>query len=322
MNRFRALAIVTIFGLASFPGAGRADSKMSRADFSGTWALNEGKSQDPFAKLRGDAVQAGEGDGTKGGGSRGRGGRGGGGSSGARSTGEEPPSELMEDERRIVVTDDGEKVKIIHGQGRQRVLFLDGDERELDDGDGPAKVKARRKGNTISVSIKSRDRDLHETWELLSDPRRIFVTTKVSGRTSFTYKRVYEPAPERQAEAATASAPTAVPVPTAAADVAPVVPAPGAPRPECSIRPPRGTRPEDLSRMARITQRDAEKRAAAAIAPRRASSVMTSDVEVDDGCLVWSFDLRFDGTSGFQEVIIDAGDGKILSSRYDDGKPH
>jgi len=315
MTPSRTLAILTVLGLAAFPGAGRADSKARPGDFSGTWALDEGKSEDPFAKLRGDAPSGAGGDRAQEGGSKGRGGS----SSGARSTGEDAPAELLEDERRIVVRDEGGKVKIIHGQGRQRVLYLDGDERELDDGDGPAKVKAKRKGDTITVSIKSRDRDLHVIWELLSDPRRVLVTTKVSGRTSFTYKRLYRPAPEPQAEAA----PTPVPTPAAippAPDVAVAVPAPGAPRPECSIRPPRGTQPAELSRMARITQRDAEKRAAAAIAPKRASSVMTSDVEVDGGCLVWSFDLRFDGTSGFQEVIIDAGDGKILSSRFDDGK--
>ena len=35
-------------------------------------------------------------------------------------------------------------------------------------------------------------------------------------------------------------------------------------RPDCSIRPPRGTPPEELSRMAKVTSKDAEARATSA----------------------------------------------------------
>jgi hypothetical protein len=223
----------------------------------------------------------------------------------------------MENERTVVVVDEGQKVLITHGPKRQRVLFLDGEERELDDGDGPAKVRARRKGNRISFSMKwSSERQLSETWDLLAGPRRVVVTTK--GREAFTYRRVYEPAPDLPPEPTlTPSAAAAPPAPAATqASIAGPAPAPAG-MAECSVRPPRGTRTEEYSRLARITQRDAQARAMAAVAPARPTSTITSDAEVYDGCLVWTFDFRFEGKPGVQEVVIDAGDGKLLKSTFE-----
>ncbi|HQR45411.1 MAG TPA: PepSY domain-containing protein, partial [Thermoanaerobaculia bacterium] len=86
----------------------------------------------------------------------------------------------------------------------------------------------------------------------------------------------------------------------------------------CSIRPPRGTAPAELRRMAKIALADATARATAAVAPKRVPGVSSSDPEVNDGCLVWPFDLRLDGEKGVLEVLIDAGDGKVLSARHPD----
>ncbi len=88
-------------------------------------------------------------------------------------------------------------------------------------------------------------------------------------------------------------------------------------KPDCSIRPPRGTSQEDLSRMAKVTSNDAEARAIASVAPERVTSVISSGVEVVNGCLAWPLDLRFADKGGVQEVMVDAGDGRILSSEYE-----
>jgi uncharacterized protein (TIGR02246 family) len=88
-------------------------------------------------------------------------------------------------------------------------------------------------------------------------------------------------------------------------------------KPDCSIRPPRGISHEDLSRMAKVTPKDAEARAIASVAPEKVTSVMSSGVEVVNGCLAWPFDLRFANKGGVQEVMVDAGDGRILSSEYE-----
>ena len=87
--------------------------------------------------------------------------------------------------------------------------------------------------------------------------------------------------------------------------------------PECSIRPPRGTGQAELRGLARISSKDAEARAVASVAPNKVNGVMSSQVEVVNGCLAYPFDLRFANKGGVQEVMVDAGDGKILSSEYE-----
>ena len=104
---------------------------------------------------------------------------------------------------------------------------------------------------------------------------------------------------------------------TAASLVLLVAPFANAQKPECSIRPARGTSQAELASMARVTSKDAEARAIASAAPDRVNSVMSSGVEVVNGCLAWPFDLRFANKGGVQEVMVDAGDGKILSSTYE-----
>jgi uncharacterized protein (TIGR02246 family) len=88
-------------------------------------------------------------------------------------------------------------------------------------------------------------------------------------------------------------------------------------KPDCTIRPPRGTSQEDLARMAKVTSKDAEARAVASVAPLKVTSIMSSGVEVVNGCLAWPLDLRFSNKGGVQEVVVDAGDGRILSSEYE-----
>jgi len=46
--------------------------------------------------------------------------------------------------------------------------------------------------------------------------------------------------------------------------------------------------------------------------------VKESELEVEDGCLVYSFDIRVEGEKGVREVLVDAGDGKILKTERED----
>jgi hypothetical protein len=232
------------------------------------------------------------------------------------------PLEALGDARRIVVVDDGRRVEISYPAGRKRVVITDGEEREQDDGDGPAKVVAKRKRSPERVVVTSSwasGHSLKETWELSANPRRIVVTGKVDGRHTFSYRRVFEPVPDLP--------PTPTPAPTLAVAAAPSAaapagsasgpaPAPGV-RPECSLQPPGGLSPSELKRLAKVTLADAQRRAVASAAPQRVTSVMSSDPEVNEGCLVWPLDLRIEGKSGVLEVLIDAGDGKVLSSTFE-----
>lgn len=91
-------------------------------------------------------------------------------------------------------------------------------------------------------------------------------------------------------------------------------------KPECSIKAPRGASESDLRRLAKVGVKDAEAKAVASVAPDRVNSIVSGDVDVLDGCLAWTFLLRFSNKGGVTEVSVDAGDGKILSSEYEPPK--
>lgn len=308
--RGRSVLVLLIPAMAGVAVAA-GEPKTGRADLSGTWALVEGLSADPSAN-RAPKEHASNAD-------EGRGARGGAGEPGPADL----PLEVLGDSRRIVVTESESAVRVVYPSGRKRTFFLDGEERELDDGDGAAKVVAKRsgaRGERIAVSSKwPSKRALKETWELVPAPRRLVVEGKVEGRESFHYRRTYEPAQPTVA--------TATPAPPVA--TSPSVPSsPSSPqaatlatvsRTDCAIRPPKGTRGEELRRLVVISEAEAERRAVAAVAPTPVGSVISSDPEVDDGCLVWPFLLRLGGGAGVRDVLIDAGDGKVLVSRPDSG---
>ena len=272
-------ALLVVAALASIAG---------RADFSGAWAVDPKASEPPREERLANALDPAV----------------------------DVPLEVTSSAGRIVVADDGATLRVDYPSGRKRVFFLDGEERELDDGDGPAKVTAKRSGTSgerITVSSWwSSAKALNETWELVPSQHRLVVTAKVKGRRSFGYKRVYGPAPPEP------PTPTPSPTPTPAPEAAGGASAP-APirRTDCAIRPPRGASAEELAGLAKISLADAERRAAASVAPEKVTSVISSDVEVDDGCLVFPLDLRLAGKKGVQEVLIDAGDGKVISSKFE-----
>lgn len=88
----------------------------------------------------------------------------------------------------------------------------------------------------------------------------------------------------------------------------------------CSIRPPEHARRAELARLATVSRTDAEHIAREALGRSRDISVAAAGLEVEDRCLVWAFDLEVEGTSGVAEITIDAGDGKLLSSRHESAR--
>jgi hypothetical protein len=93
-----------------------------------------------------------------------------------------------------------------------------------------------------------------------------------------------------------------------------------APKMDCSIKPPKGTVKTALPGLAKVSQADALKTALASKGVPTWASVAESELEVESGCLVWSFDLLLPEKPGVQEVMIDAGNGKLLSSVYESPK--
>jgi uncharacterized protein (TIGR02246 family) len=91
-------------------------------------------------------------------------------------------------------------------------------------------------------------------------------------------------------------------------------------KPECAIKAPRGATEADLRRLVKIPVKEAEAKAVESVAPDRVNSIISGDVDVLDGCLAWTFLLRFANKGGVTEISVDAGDGKILSSVYEPPK--
>jgi hypothetical protein len=90
--------------------------------------------------------------------------------------------------------------------------------------------------------------------------------------------------------------------------------------PDCVVRPKSGTKSRALHAMARISEPVALRTAIGTIKHTDVVSVVSSELEVERDCLVWSFDLSVPGIPGIHEVQVDAGDGKILFSEREDAK--
>ncbi len=85
----------------------------------------------------------------------------------------------------------------------------------------------------------------------------------------------------------------------------------------CSVHPPKNATQEELAKLAKVSQADAERTAKAVFKGSSDVDVADSELEAEHGCLIWSFDLKVKGSEGVHEVQIDAGNGKVLSSTHE-----
>jgi len=233
------LALAILVAVSRGGRASAADESLVRltpAGLSGAWTLDLALSDDPAEKMReaaggsggsrggGGGGRGGFGGGRGGGGGGGRGGYGGGsrggdsgggtasgsGGGGRRETESSgTPNELLWDVHRLVVTDGLEKdpkFVVEMGDGSNRTLYTDGRKVEDEQPTGTTKIQTKRKSGKVVVDTEyPNGREVVETWEVLSNPRLLVVTTKISGkRGKFTFKRVWdpEPAPAPPADAA------------------------------------------------------------------------------------------------------------------------
>jgi hypothetical protein len=90
--------------------------------------------------------------------------------------------------------------------------------------------------------------------------------------------------------------------------------------PTCTIHPKKGATKEELAALAKVTQADAQKSALATFKDPSKATVKQAELEAEHGCLVYSFDIEVAGKTGVQEVQIDAGNGKLLSSKHETPK--
>lgn len=71
----------------------------------------------------------------------------------------------------------------------------------------------------------------------------------------------------------------------------------------------------ELKKKVKITQADAEKAAVKAVGVN--AKVDDSELEIEQGFLVYSVDVKVAGKKGLEEVWIDAGSGKVLMQRHE-----
>jgi len=73
-----------------------------------------------------------------------------------------------------------------------------------------------------------------------------------------------------------------------------------------------------LARLAKVSKGDAEQSALAAVAGDAADkSVGDSELEVEHGYLIYEIDVKVKGKPGAWEVIVDAGNGKVLATEHE-----
>lgn len=79
----------------------------------------------------------------------------------------------------------------------------------------------------------------------------------------------------------------------------------------CSINLKAGITDADLPALAKVTQADAESTALKAVNVA-ATSVSSSGLESEGGCLIYTFDIKLLSKTSIVEVAVDAGTGKVL----------
>ena len=88
---------------------------------------------------------------------------------------------------------------------------------------------------------------------------------------------------------------------------------------ECSIHPGAETSAMALQAQAKLTM-DAAKKIALSKYDKTRRVASEGELEAENGCLVYSFDVRVTGKSGIDEVLVDAGNGKVLERNHETPK--
>jgi len=74
---------------------------------------------------------------------------------------------------------------------------------------------------------------------------------------------------------------------------------------------------EELKKRVKITQADAEKTALKAVGGDASKKTTYSELEIEQGFLVYSIDVKVAGKDGVEEIWIDAGSGKVLARMHE-----
>lgn len=84
----------------------------------------------------------------------------------------------------------------------------------------------------------------------------------------------------------------------------------------CSVHAPSGTDVGHFQAQTKVTLATARATALALIGVR-AAQVVEGELEIEGGCLVYSFDIRVPNKAGIEEVMVDPGNGAVLSRSHE-----
>lgn len=210
--------------LVSLLAAPPAASSAERPNLSGVWEMDVELSEDPREKLeemresrRGATGGSG---GMRGGGGMRRHGAGGGVGGGMggdmRARGEELRArmetlvtqlrEMKEGGRHMMIDHDDPNLRITYGDGRERMLEIDGEKTEIETAYGAAEVKADwKRGQRLVVRTETETMVISETYELTADRQLLSATMEVAMESTtdtrrmrmppLTFTWLYHPAP-------------------------------------------------------------------------------------------------------------------------------
>jgi len=76
----------------------------------------------------------------------------------------------------------------------------------------------------------------------------------------------------------------------------------------------------ELKKMAKIRESDAKKKALAAVEGKAGDKKAgEAELEVENGYLIYAVDVKVKGKDGVEEILVDAGDGKVLAHEHESG---
>jgi hypothetical protein len=193
-----------ILGVLSGPAVPAAAA--DRVDFTGTWLLDEDRSDDPVSKMnetmdeRQRLMHVSEGQGPMtGGGMPPPGAMGGGRDEGEpdREKIRERLEKLNERFAMMTVTHEGEKLIVRYADGHERVMITDGKKhyREAGIGDLETRTKWKSDGVLIVKATAENGRKITETWELAPGGGFLHIKVSMKGhgwQPPINFTRVYE----------------------------------------------------------------------------------------------------------------------------------
>ena len=89
--------------------------------------------------------------------------------------------------------------------------------------------------------------------------------------------------------------------------------------PDCSVRTTPNLAGPEFFQKAKVTPGDAERAAVRSLGNVQ-PQIVRHALEVERNCLVYSVDVAIPGKRGFEQVRIDAGDGKVLGRRHESAR--